>query len=161
MRIKDINKQISDETSYLKKLKLKMETIKHSAADFTNDEKTEISHDHAIRQGDYSLFEEESDKKQEYQESLAHSVLVETSSVGSEKASFESTAKSLETAKLSKMETFKSFALNFYRKVLAKVILRMHRSSRNYSYIYKLLVHEKRALKNAMTPVLNASTDLM
>lgn len=158
LRTHEITRQIAEENAYLDRLREKMETIKQSASIVLISRKNEkSSHDHAIRRGNYQMFDEETEQKEMLEERIATPVEFSQTTSSLRLSSTHSVAQSMRKLTVSKAQAFK----NFYKNCLAKIVLRMHKSSREYRYIYKLLIHEKKALKNAVSPGLHASYHFM
>lgn len=147
LRIQEVNKQISQEVAHLEHLKLKMELIKCTAQIAQNERKEPLSHDIAIRSGGYYMFEDtESAQRRDSMESLDDE---KTSCDASRVVSFKLPESDESTDLSEKPSALKRISTKF----LTLVIQRMHRLSKNYSFIYKMLAHEKKSLKESMSPL--------
>lgn len=153
--IQERNKEIVEEAENLENLKKKMDLIKKSAHVLNVERKQPMCHDHAIRSGGYYMFDEE--------EQIEDESLLKESELGVDE---KNDSMSHETKKIVKFQPRNSFsevyksivveksetARKFCSAGLLKIMQKMHKLSRNYSFIIRSMAREKKMLKENMTP---------
>lgn len=163
LRIQEVNKQIADEAENLENLKKKMEHIKKSAHVLNDKGKELICHDHAIRSGGYFMFVEDG---QIEDEKLIRESELGINEQSEQKRSREKKSVTFKADRATGQESYKSIVVKksvtvkkACSSVLLKLMQKMHKLSRNYSFIIKTMAREKRMLKESMTPLIVAPTD--
>jgi hypothetical protein len=165
LQIQEVNKQIADEAANLGKLKKKMESIKKSAHALNVEKNETMCHDHAIHNGGYFMFD--GDEQIENEQLINESELGVSSSseikrrrekktvtFNSDRSSLNVTYKEIVVEKSKTVKKVFSFGL-------LKIVQKMHKLSRNYSFIVQTMEREKRMLKESMTPAPNDSHHML
>lgn len=152
-KTREVKKQQEDELEHLGKLKMKLNKIKYSTKlssyPLVAGEEAFLSHDHAIRSGDYYLFsiDESSDLSP---------VESDNDAVDERKVTFDDAAKTNSKLTLKSTLNFVTREQGFFSKLLR----RMHTLSRNFRIIIQVLAAEKKLLKGSLTPTTTESHEL-
>jgi hypothetical protein len=163
-RIEEAKIQNDNEARYLEEIRQKMEMIKKSASASNSDHRFTMCHDHAIMSGGYFMFDNENSSNEVIEPSNKPNEPEKVQRTESKrnvkfesKESVEGETVSLKTVVIEKSKTVKHISLSF----LQKLMLRMNKLSRNYSFIIKTMAHEKKLLKDSVTPAKNDSSVLV
>lgn len=157
LRIQEVNKNIKEEKNYLEKLRIKMDKIRKVAA-FRTLKGNNISHEIAVRNGDIFMFAD--DFNDEEQGNIViepvkrkSTVLISSSSFSQQVSEtffdIENISSNIpkEDVENRPKESAKIKFLKFFQYFFRK----LHKHSRNHTYIIKLLNEEKSFLEEKLT----------
>lgn len=144
LRIEAARKQIAVEEENLEKIIDKMEKIKRSALALNDGKVDPMSHEDAIHSGWYDMFDDEKTKSERttpnVQQKLVRSRVKhdDESPDGSKTLATAPTRRTLEVVR------------EFFSKLMRQAIVNMHKVSRNYGSIIKIMAREKKTLRDSM-----------